>query len=433
MGTLAVMLAFGFILAGCDSDTDSDSASPVEISAEKLENDLKGSEPTVTLTENVVMDRDLKIPTDKTLVIPVGITLTVSGGQALAASGGRTLTVAGTLTINGRVVGRPSAKIDMLSSGIVDGANAGAFLPGKTYTWPTDGTARWQQQQPSGGGGSSGGNTTAQAKEAAKDLAQNSVLDGKVNIIGTIVALNMNATTTNAPFDIPAGVTFEITANSKLETTGDLNVAAGATVAVDRGGTLEALNGSGGRLDGTITVAAGGELVDNNTNGGKLWDDGTATGQIVLSAGAKASVGSGPTLIVGGANDTGAKLKLTEGTLTMKAKSYELDGELTVAQAFNLDADDQVLTIKAGRKLTVSAGLWLGPSGNNLLPIIGEAGASIVISNGGSITGLNAANANNSNFYADDDPNTSVTVSNISGSCTYNWSTSNNRWELVTP
>jgi hypothetical protein len=216
---------------------------------------------------------------------------------------------------------------------------------------------------------------------------------------------------------VNAGGVINIPDGGKLTVaaTGKLDVDAGATIEVKTDGTLALTSGSSGRLDGTVTVESGGEVDD--AGGGSLWDGDTATGQFVLSKGAKASIG-GTSYIA----ETGALLNLTSGTLTMIAKGYVLAGELTVDHQFSLNADRHVLTIKSNGKLTTANGSGKTLDLYGATPAIrGETGAKIAVAADGDIKFTGTA-TDQSNFYASATPNGSPLASITKG--TYNWSDS---------
>jgi hypothetical protein len=195
-------------------------------------------------------------------------------------------------------------------------------------------------------------------------------------------------------------------------------VAAGATVAVDNGGTLE-LNDTTGTLNGTVTVGSGGILKD--AAGGSLWNN-NATGQFVLSPGAKAYLGGGNTPVIG--NHANARLTLDNGTITLKADGYVLDGNATLQKAFGLDTG-QELIIKADKVLTIDTTDTPPAFGVlNGAIIKGEDGASIVVKSG--LIGFQYPGTH-SNFYDNATPR--VQINPNTSAATYDWNVSTQHWE----
>jgi hypothetical protein len=155
-------------------------------------------------------------------------------------------------------------------------------------------------------------------------------------------------------------------------------------------------------------------LSDTHTTGGSLWDGGNATGQIILSAGAEAYIDNGSIPVIG--QNAGARLNLADGTITLKANGYVLDGNATLQQDFGLS--DMVLAIKANKKFIINSTgttkkLYMGGSGI----VTGEAGASIEIVTGSSIDFT--TNGGTSNFYATATTASPTNPVNTAG--TYNW------------
>jgi hypothetical protein len=239
---------------------------------------------------------------------------------------------------------------------------------------------------------------------------------------------------------IPEGVTLTIDGNVDSSGTPPSTFTLAGTIKV--GGTLIVNTGvpALGGFTGAIEVEKGGVLWDKKTDGGSFWGDAgvnntppASNGVYVYRAGAliKIDTGAGDDVRIGPV-DSGAKLQLASGTLTLKRTEQILDGTADVGTTVGV-AVSNTLTITSGSVLTVSA----DAEDANAFTITGKAivngriigkvpGTSkLKIAAGGSIT---FGSGVSSNFYAN---GASTATATPAADKVYNWKTISGKdvWE----
>ena len=313
-------------------------------------------------------------------------------------------------------------------------------------------TPAWPDNDGSTSGGGGGGNTAAQAQGVAN------ILGGGATASGSIVTLPSTGGTLTTDVTVPAGVTLEVKGNYAVEgdlvvngdlvvETGTFSVASGgtltaagnvsvpttATVEVLAGGTLAmtgdvtvegtinntgdievsgeyTLDGASGTNNGTVTVKSGGVINSNPTS---ITGTGTNT---VESGGTVYFAGNTSKAFIG--DDTAVFQVQSGATFSYKNDSYVIaGGEVKVGKASTGDAltissKQQVLTIKADGTLIIPKGgdgtfadLTLWNESNSGVPLVGEAGATVVMKSGAFVE-FDTAN----NFYSDS--STLITLTN---------------------
>ncbi|MDR1229876.1 MAG: hypothetical protein LBK61_00595 [Spirochaetaceae bacterium] len=315
---MAVLLSASLFLIGCGGDEE-EVGTPAPSAAETLVEDLGGAEKasvdgtTVTLTDNVVLAKNVTVPS--------GVTLTVGAGKTLTVPADKTLTVTGTL--NG------AGETSTLVLGVAVTV-AGTELAAGTYVWYGN---AWKTET-----------AVAEAKAAALATALgagNATANGAtVTLTAATVSIAQNDTLT-----IPANVTLVVPNGTTFSMAGTFNVT--GAVNVESGGEYQFLSTGNGTISGNITIESGGAVV--SVGGGDL----SGSGWTVVQQGGKAYLDvNKTTMFVGTTNDNAAWIKLTSGSVSTNNSGYKLEGEATLGTTFAV-ASEKTLSVAGGATLNV--------------------------------------------------------------------------------
>jgi hypothetical protein len=408
-------IVFGTLLAGCygmEDDILLDSGDdPVKrevtqaaasLAKELGEDKATFSGSTVTLTDDVTLDKDIEVKE--------GVTLDVAADKKLEVRAGATLTVAGTIKVKsgGTLVSPGNGEIAFDTNGSVvleKGADnyygEDPLISNDIDNYPV---YKWDEDTP------------ADSTITLTDRA--TTLKGKVTAIKnttvadkTTIAIEKNSTLT-----IDTDVTFTVEGTLNVEAKGKLDVKGDFVT-----GTI-----ADGTNNGNIFIRDGGKTYSKNT---KQHYDGT--GYTVVEKGGKAyqtvSIGDEntiywpmigvedeDTLTIGGV-DFPPAIVIARGRVSFNNTSYVLDGTATLNGAFDEKYPDKLyfgisgtqLKLKKDSELTIPCNTHVSIyhiTKNTNPPIVGDTGAKIIIKDGALVYFFNDDNIGNARFP--DNPST---------------------------
>jgi hypothetical protein len=220
---------------------------------------------------------------------------------------------------------------------------------------------------------------------------------GEVTITGPAGG---NDTATIATAAVGAGA--ELTLGGAITLGETLTVNTGGELTVDKDATLTITGGADGTNNGTVTIGSGGVI----KNGAGVNIGGTGTN--VVEAGGTVYFDGENDPFIGDSNATTAKFTLGTGaSFSYNNDSYVIaGGEVTLAKEFAIDSSLQPFTVKAGGSLIID------PTNANTNPrlvlvddklvskppLIGEAGATVVLKKDKEIWHGNTADYANGNI-----------------------------------